>query len=193
MEIIPAILTDKQSELIELIERIKRSKKFTRVQIDFVDGKYAANKSITPLRMKLRWGQGLKFDAHLMVVEKNLQEYLKGLAKFDRIIVQMESVARPEDFDCLALDIHSPIESIKPYLPKLKLVNLMSIEPGFGGQELDLKILQKISHLSNLRDLRNLKLKICVDGGVEKQHLPMLQNLGVDEVAVGARRVLEWN
>lgn len=100
----------------------------------------------------------------------------------------MESVSRPEDFDCLALDVHSPVEAIEPYLSRLKLVNLMAIEPGFGGQEMDPGILDKVSFLRSLGDF-----KICVDGGVEQEHLPALRKLGVDEVAVGARRVLEWN
>lgn len=184
----PAILTSDPQELDVLLRQIRDSKKFERVQIDFVDGEYANNKSVRVEECKsISSYPGIKFDAHLMVVEKNLQEYLKDLAKFDRIIVQMESIARPEDFDCLALGIHSPIESIKLYLPKLKLVNLMSIEPGFGGQEFDPGVFKKVSYLRNLGNF-----KIAVDGGVEREHLEKLAGLGVDEVVVGARRVLEW-
>jgi len=194
MQIIPAILTDKQSELIELIKQIGQSERFTRVQIDFVDGEYAANKSIRVEECKsIRNYPEIKFDAHLMVIEKNLQSYLNNLAGFDRIIVQMESVSHPENYNCLALDIHSPIEAIEPYLAKLKLINLMAIEPGLGGQELDLGILDKLSYLSNLRNLGHLSFLISVDGGIEKRHLQILKDLGVDEVAVGAKRVLEWN
>lgn len=194
MQIIPAILTSDPQELDVLLRRIGDSKKYSRVQIDFVDGEYANNKSVNAEECKMvKDYPGIKFDAHLMVVEKNLQSYLNNLVDFDRIIVQMESISHPENYDCLALDIHSPIEAIKPYLPKLKLVNLMSIEPGFGGQEMDPEVLGKISYLRNLRNLGHLGFQICVDGGVEREHLPALRKLGVDEVAVGARRVLEWN
>src|SRR3989344_5105248 len=144
MDIIPAILTNDPEEFANLLARV--SHKYDRVQIDFIDNEYAKNLTILPKDIKNPYD--LKIDAHLMVVEKNLESYLSNLDGFDRIIVQMESISRPEDFDCLALDIHSPIEAIKPYLPKLKLVNLMSIEPGHGGQELDLRILEKISYLS---------------------------------------------
>lgn len=185
MQIIPAILTSDLEEFNNLLARVSVTKKYNRVQIDFIDGQYVDNLTILPKDIKNPYS--LKLDAHLMVVEKNLQEYLKNLEKFDRIIVQMESISRPEDFDCLALDIHSPIEAIVPYLPKLKLVNLMSIEPGFGGQDLDLRIIQKVSYLRSLGNF-----KIAVDGGIEQEHLEKLESLGVDEVVVGANRVLSW-
>lgn len=189
MQIIPAILTNDPEEFENLMARVLH--KYDRVQIDFIDGEYANNKSIRVEECKsIRNYPEIKFDAHLMVVEKNLESYLSNLDGFDRIIVQMESISRPEDFDCLALDIHSPIEAIKPYLPKLKLVNLMSIEPGIGGQELDLGIFEKVSYLSNLRSLGDFK--IAVDGGIEQEHLTKLEELGVDEVVVGASRMLSW-
>ena len=111
MQIIPAILTGDVQELDFLLRKIRDSKKFERVQIDFVDGVFASNKSIRVEDLPAG-RQGLKFDAHLMVVEKNLTEYVDGLMGFDRVIVQMESVSRPEDFDCLALDVHSPVAAI---------------------------------------------------------------------------------
>ena len=194
MEIIPAILTSEVQELDLLLRQIRDSKKFERAQIDFVDGEYAGNETIKPVECDLIGYLPLKFDAHLMVVEDNILQWSKTAEKmgFDRIIAQVESISRPEDFACLALDIHSPVDVIKPYLPKLDLVVLMAIEPGFGGQGLDPKILEKISYLRNLRDLGHLSFLICVDGGVEKEHFEILEKMGVDEVAVGAKRVLEW-
>lgn len=185
MLITPAILTNDIEEFENLLARISQAKKFDRVQIDFIDGEYANNQTVLPKDVKNPYE--LKLDAHLMVVEKNLQEYLRNLRLFDRIIVQMESIANPENFGCLALDIHSPIEAIEPYLPKLKLLNLMSIEPGFGGQDFDNHVLPKII---KLRTLGNYQ--IAIDGGIEKKHLESLEKAGADEVVVGAARVLEW-
>ena len=186
MQIVPAILTKNKKELDGWLRQIKDAHKFERVQIDFIDGKFANNKSVTPLRVKLRWG--LKFDAHLMVVEENVKQWADEarLAGFDRIIAQMESISHPEDFEALALDVHSPVEAIKPYLAKVKYVVVMSVEPGYGGQEFVDKAMEHV------KELKKYKVRICVDGGVEKKHLEMLENLGVDEVAVGMPRVLEW-
>lgn len=181
MKIIPAILTNNIDEFNDLMAGL--SPKYDRVQIDFIDGEYTNNKTLLPDQTNTN----LKMDAHLMVTEKNLSEYLKYVNKFNRLIVQMESIASPEKYDCLALDIHSPIEAIKPYLEKLKYLNLMAIEPGFGGQELDLRIFERVSYLRNLGSF-----VIAVDGGVEKEHLQKLEDLGVDEVIVGAKRLLNW-
>lgn len=188
MKIIPAILTGNLKEFDDLMNGIRLDDKYDRVQIDFIDGEYTNNKSlrVEELESVSKYPQ-IKFDAHLMVIEKNLQEYIKKLEGFNRVIVQMESVARPEAYKCLALDIHSPIEAVKPYLQNLKYLNLMAIEPGFGGQELDLRIFERVSYLRNLGNFT-----IAVDGGVEKEHLQKLEDLGVDEVVVGAKRLLSW-
>ncbi len=188
MEIIPAILTNKQSELIKLIKQIEQSKRFSRVQIDFVDGEYAASKTIKPMEADLIPFFPLKFDAHLMVAENNILEW-SLMAKefgFDRVIAQVESISHPEEFTALALDVHSPVEAIKPYLANLTYIVVMSVEPGFGGQEFT------DAAIGHVKELKKFGVTICVDGGIEKQHLQMLEDLGVDEVAVGAKRVLEW-
>lgn len=195
MQIIPAILTSDVQELNSLLRRIKENKKFERAQIDFVDGEYAANKTFKPMEADLIPFLPLKFDAHLMVTENNIVEWslMAGKFGFDRVIAQMESISHPEEFSGLALDVHSPVGAIEKYLIRLEVVVVMAVEPGQGGQEFDGRTIKKISDLSNLRNLSNLKYKICVDGGVEKKHLPILKSVGVDEVAVGAKRVLEWS
>ncbi len=188
MQIIPAILTSNVQELDSLLRQIRDSQKFERVQIDFIDGKYANSLTIKPQDVDTIPYLPLKYDAHLMVVEDNILFYSKAAEKigFDRVIAQMESISRPQDFSCLALDLETPIEKIEPYLKKLDLVVLLSVRAGQGGQEFDKRVLDKIKKIAG-RGVR-----ICVDGGVEKEQLPLLENLRVDEVAVGAKRVLSW-
>ena len=149
MKIIPAILTNDTRELNELLRQIRDSKKFDRVQIDFVDGEYARNKSIGVADLPPGRG-GLKYDAHLMVVEKNVKEYVQAakIWGFDRIIAQVESISHPEDFTCLAVDLKTPVEKIEPYLLKLDLVVLMGVQAGQGGQDFDERVLDKIKKVS---------------------------------------------
>ena len=194
MEIIPAILTDDVQELDNLLRQIRDSGKFDRVQIDFIDGEYATNTTFKPMEADLIPYFPLKFDAHLMVTENNIVEWSKMAEKFgfDRIIAQMESISHPEDFTCLALDFHSPVTVVRPYLPQLDLVVVMSVEPGFGGQEFVEAAKQVVQELVNIRQENKYGYRICVDGGIEKQHLSSLENMGVDEVAVGAKRVVSW-
>lgn len=189
MKIVPAILTSDLQEFGVLLAKIINAKKFDRVQIDFIDGEYTNNVTFRPAEVDLVPYSGISFDAHLMVTENNILNYSLTAKKvgFERIIAQVESISNPENFDALAIDIHSPITLLGPYLKNLKYINLMGIEPGFGGQELDLRILNNIGYLRNLGDFM-----IAVDGGVEQKHLKKLEELGVDEVVVGAARMLEW-
>ncbi len=193
MQIIPAILTSDVQELDSLLREIRDSKKFERVQIDFVDGEYAKNLTIKPTEIDMVPYLPLKFDAHLMVKGDNALFWGKNAAQmgFDRIIMQVES-GEGDDYKCIGIDLDTPVETIQKRLKDLELVLLMSVKAGFGNQKFDELVYKKISYLSNLRSLNHLSFLICVDGGVEKEHLPALRKLGVDEVAVGAKRVLEW-
>ena len=158
------------------------------MQIDFIDGEFAANRTIKPTECDLIPYLPLRFDAHLMVTENNVLEWSKAAEKmgFERVIPQLENISRPEEFSALALDLETSVEKIEPYLGNLDLVLVMSVKAGFGGQEFDEVVYEKI------RALKKRGVRICVDGGVDQEHLPILENLGVDEVAVGAKRVLSW-
>jgi len=194
MKIVPAILTNDLKELNEMLRKIRDAKKFERVQIDFIDGEYAANRTIRPSECDLIPYLPIKFDAQLMVTENNVWEWAKYAEKvgFERIIPQVESISEPEKFDCLAMDMHSPVEVLKPYLKNLKYVLVMSVEPGFGGQEFAGAALLNVKELLWLREERQYKYKICVDGGVGREQVEYLAKEGVDEVAVGVKRVLSW-
>lgn len=194
MQIIPAILTANPLEMDELLRKIKATGKYDRVQIDFIDGEYATNKTFKPMEVDIIPFMPLKFDAHLMVTENNIVEWSIMARKFgfDRVIAQVESIAHPEEFTCLAMDSHSPISVIEPYLDKLELVLVMSVEPGFGGQAFIDAAKVDIAQLLNLRKEKGYTYKVCVDGGIDQDHLKILEEMGVDEVAVGAKRVFTW-
>lgn len=188
------MLTADVLELGEWLKKIKNSQKFSRVQIDFVDGKYATNTTIRPVDCDLVPYWPLRFDAHLMVTEGNILPFSQTAQQmgFARIIAQVESISHPEDFRGLALDVHSPVAAIANYLADLEVVVVMAVEPGFGGQEFVDQALQNVDLLVSIRREKNLNFEICVDGGVGKEHLPSLKERGVDSVAVGVKRALEW-
>jgi ribulose-phosphate 3-epimerase len=194
MEVIPAILSDNASQVDEWLQKIKDSNKFGRVQIDFIDGEFSNNFTITPEQVEPARYFPLETDAHLMVVEKNIDKWkhMAQQAGFTQIIAQAESISNPENFTGLALDIHSPVEEIENYLFHLNKVIVMAVEPGFGGQKFDPEVMEKIEKLSRIRKTKNFKYSICVDGGVTQEHLEELEKAGADEVAVGVKRVLEW-
>lgn len=188
MEIIPAILTNDPLELDSLLRQIRDSKKFERVQIDFVDGQYVDNLTVKPSDCDLIPYMPLKYDAHLMVKGDNVLFWGKTAEQmgFDRVIYQIETVDDPAEHTCLAVDLETPVEKVEPYLKKLELVLLMAVPAGKGGQKFDEKVFSKIE------TVKKRGVRVCVDGGIEQEHLPVLRKLGVDEVAVGVKRVLQW-
>jgi Pentose-5-phosphate-3-epimerase len=195
MRIYPSILFDDIEEAGSWIKQAADSDKYDRMQIDFVDSDFTNRGEIPVLGYKDKINfPHLKFDAHLMVTQKNINRYVSDCLKvgFDRIIVQMESVSEPEKYSALSLDIHSPIRAVEPFLPKINYINVMSIEPGFGGQEFMDTVTEKIKLLNEWRQIKHYRYSICVDGGVEKGVLPTLEKLGVDEVVVGVKRLLQW-
>lgn len=188
MQIIPAILTNDPLEMDADLRKIRDTHKYDRVQIDLIDGEFAANKTFKPMEVDVVPFTPIKFDAHLMVTENNIIEWAVMARKFgfDRVIAQTEKIQHPEEFTCLAVDLETEVAVLEKYLKKLQYVLLLSVPAGFQNQQFDDRVLGKIKWV------KEHGLPVCVDGGVQKEHLKILEDLGVDEVAVGVKRVLEW-
>lgn len=197
MLIIAAILTNDVSELDNLLREIRDSKKFERVQIDFVDKAFGNQTLAVPQTYPPDF-KPLLFDAHLMTSKETISNdvFEARLVGFHRIIAQVESIGNQRDFLLwtegykrgLAIDLETNVSCIDASIYRaLDLVLLMAAPAGQGGQKFDEKVLSKIEMV------KKRGVRVCVDGGVEQEHLPVLEKMGVDEVAVGAKRVLEWN
>ena len=195
MKIIPSILTN---DLHKLTDLEKKSESIVdRIQIDVIDNKFANNSTVDPSVLK-DLEIKLNLDFHLMV--KDPIEWIDHcLSKPEnRIIGQIEFMQNQSEFvdkvkasgslAGLAIDLPTPIENIdQGVLDKVDVVLLMSVQAGFGGQEFSLDTFPKIEKLAKIRSELNLNFKICVDGGINKQLIKDLENLGVDEVAIGQR------
>jgi ribulose-phosphate 3-epimerase len=204
MQIIPAILTDSVQDYEKEVEMVVKNGKFERIQVDFVDLDFD-NQTIPVVATYPVDFRPLRFDAHLMTMAKNIETevFYAKVTGYDRIIAQLELLEDQRTFlnwsegmtRGLAVDLDTSVEQINDdVLAQLDVVLVMAVEAGFGGQVFDNKVLEKVKALNSLRNQSKsmYKFRICVDGGVEKIHLPMLEELGVDEVAVGVKRVLGW-
>ncbi len=193
MEIIPAILTSDPRELDRYLKILRDGKKYERVQVDFIDGKFANNLTIRPSEVDLIPYMPLKYDAHLMVVEDNALTWSKTASAmgFERVIMQVEQIKKPGQFPCLAFDLDTAFDP-KLLTAETQLVLLMSVPAGFQNQEFSEKIYDKIKTVVEYKTQKGWNFEICVDGGVEKEHLKELEELGADSVAVGIGRALEW-
>ena len=75
---------------------------------------------------------------------------------------------------------------LKPYLPYLDMVLVMSVEPGFGGQSFMDNSIPKISELKRLREENDYNYLISVDGGINNKTIKLVANAGVDVAVVGS-------
>lgn len=203
MQIIPAILSSDPGEVRRLLEKIKKARKFSRVQVDFVGRPFAKERNLVVGRVEVERFRPLLADAHLMTNSRDLEMDIveASCVGFDRIIAQAESINDQKQFlewteRCkrgVAVDLDTDVSGIDALMRgSMDVILLMAVKAGRGGQKFDERVIEKIRQIGEMRRIGKYKFKICVDGGVEKEHLGTLENLGVDEVAVGAKRVLGW-
>jgi len=168
-----------------------------RVQIDIVDGVFAGNRTIDPSVLKYL-DTNLKLDFHLMVA--NPASWVEKCASVgaNMVIGQIEQMASQEEFvkKCqmanvsvgLAVNLPTPIDSLdKTIIGDIDTLLLMSVPAGFGGQEFDQGVYQKIKDASLLREKDTTPFGLCVDGGVNEENVSTLFRMKVDEVVIGKR------
>jgi len=166
------------------------------LHLDIMDGHFVPNLTLGPQVVKsLRPHTRLPFEAHLMVTnpEKFSTPFIK--AGSDLVLFHVETVPQPEKLlkeiktggakAGLVLNPPTPIEMLLPYLDAIDQVLVMSVNPGFGGQEFIPGALDKISILDAERKKRKLNFKIEVDGGINPQTAALCRKAGVDILVVG--------
>ena len=166
-KIIPAILT---KDIAELQSKLAQIQKLTDwAQIDIMDGKFVQNTSISLENVSLiKIPNGVFLEAHLMV-ENPVSYFLQcQQANIKRVVFHIEAdsdikniLFKAKSFDFqkgFALNPETPVEKIIPYINNVDVVLLMSVNPGFGGQEFILNTLDKIRALKKVAP--HLKLKL---------------------------------
>lgn len=149
------------------------------LHLDVMDGVFVPNITFgAPVISAIRKCTPIFFDVHLMICDplKYIDDFKKAGA--DNITFHVESVSDPEQVidaihavGCKASVSVKPstdIESVFPYLSKLDMVLVMTVEPGFGGQSFMWDVLPKIKHLRQEIRERGLSTDIEVDGGIDE-------------------------
>ena len=149
------------------------------VHIDVMDGHFVPNITLgAPVVKCIRKATDLPFDVHLMIDDPftYVPDFVKAGA--DRITFHVECGSDTEKtideiLDAgveagLAVKPGTPIETVFPYLDKLSMVLVMTVEPGFGGQSFIPGALDKLSALAQEKRRRGLPFLLEVDGGVDE-------------------------
>ena len=165
------------------------------VHLDVMDGMFVPNITFGPKFIKdIRPHSDLFFDAHLMVEDPSryIEQFVK--AGCDCITVHTEACKdicstlkqiSNSGIKCgLTVKPATPVSEVQPYLDDVDLVLVMSVEPGFGGQGLIPKTLDKVRWLKDARKGR--KYLISIDGGVNLNTISEVSESGVDVVVTGS-------
>ncbi len=166
------------------------------VHLDVMDGSFVPNISFGPKFIAdLRDQSTLPFDAHLMVQDPEPFIAPFAQAGADYITVHAEAVTHLHKVvgsihqagvnAGLSIVPSTPVSSIFQMLSEVELVLLMSVNPGFGGQQFIEFTYDKIRELDRYRTEHDLNFLISVDGGVNEHNALKLYQAGCDVLVVG--------
>ena len=167
------------------------------IHIDVMDGHFVPNITMGPGVVKsLRKMTVLPFDVHLMV--ENPEQYIQPFAEAgsDRITVHMEALIHLHQtvFQIkelglkagVSLNPATPLSFVESILTDIDLLLIMTVNPGFGGQQFIKTMLSKIRQARELIDRFAPAVLLEVDGGVTLTNLPAILKAGADVFVAGA-------
>ena len=188
----PSILSADFARLAEEIAVVE-SAGINMVHLDVMDGHFVPNITIgPPVITKLRKCSRLVFDAHLMISEPGKYAESFAQAGANHITFHIETANQPlklidklHDLGCSAgicLNPETPVEAIEGVGPLCDMVLVMTVRPGFGGQEFMPEAAKKISRV---RDIVGPDIRIEVDGGIDPKTTPIVVSYGADTLVAG--------
>jgi ribulose-phosphate 3-epimerase len=167
------------------------------IHVDVMDGHFVPNITIGPLIVEAASSvTTLPLDVHLMI--ENPDRYISDFAKAgaDLISVQVETcvhldrtVQMIKEFDLRAgvvLNPSTPLSSIEWIIEQVDLVTIMSVNPGFGGQDFIPNSLEKIRALRRMIQDQSLSILVEIDGGVNEKTIKDISDVGVDVFVAGS-------
>lgn len=195
-QLAPSILSADFYHLGEDVRQIEQGGAHL-IHVDVMDGHFVPNISFGAAVMKsLKGRTDLPFDVHLMIEDpdKYLEEFITPQTEF--ITVHQEACrhlhrtiqhirdagARPG----VSINPATPVSTLECILQDVDLVLIMSVNPGFGGQKLIPRTLDKIRELKKIRDAAGLGFKIEIDGGVGAGNIAAAAEAGTDIAVAGS-------
>src|SRR5471030_504845 len=166
------------------------------LHLDIMDGHFVPNISFGPQVVKaIRPLTKIFFDVHLMCGKPEILLEPFAKAGADEIIIHVELGDQVEPLIWkiknlgkkvgLAVNPPTPISLVQPFLDKIDLLLVMTVNPGFGGQEFIHETLPKIQQAEAWRLERKLPYRISVDGGINFQTAAECARAGADTFVAG--------
>jgi ribulose-phosphate 3-epimerase len=190
--ILPSLLACDFANLQREIERVEEAG-VAALHLDVMDGHFVPNLSIgVPVVEAVRRVTDLPLDVHLMIEHPERYVHAFRDAGADSLTIHIEVVPDPRPvleqirglgaMAGLALNPPTPLEAIENSLDYCDLLLVMSVMPGFGGQELDRRALEK---LRLLRDRHQVDALLEIDGGINTQTISDCVEAGAELLVAG--------
>ena len=205
MEISTSILSVNKEDAIKTFYNIEFAKT-DYFHIDVMDGKFVEKDTsdyMWEFAQTIKHISNVPLDIHLMVcdVNKYVEEYLSLEPTY--ITVHFESFDITEELKKtidniknsgvkagISIKPNTDIKEILSFLPFVSVVQVMTVEPGAGGQKLILSTLEKIKKLRKYREENNLNYFIEADGGIKLDNVDLVREAGAD-IAVAGTAIIE--
>jgi len=192
IEIVPSVLAADFGCLAAEVAQVEAAG-VKMIQFDIMDGHFVPNISFgPPIVAALRPHSTLAFDVHLMISEP--QRYAEAFVRAgaDHITFHIETADRPLDLveslhkagvtAGVALNPETDVLRIIDVAPYCELVLVMTVHPGFGGQEFIPQMAEKVRRV---RELVGPATRIEVDGGITPETVPQVVDAGADTLVAG--------
>src|SRR6266487_5341323 len=194
--IVPSILS---ADFTRLGDQVREAEEAgaQRIQVDIMDGHFVPNITMGPLVVEaVRHCTTLPLEAHLMI--SNPEQYIEDFAQAgaDVIIVHQEvsphlhrliqQIKTAGKMAAVALTPSTPVFMLEDILSLLDMVLIMTVNPGFGGQDFIPETLPKIRRLRQVITERNLRCDIEVDGGIHEATVPLVIQAGANLLVAGS-------
>lgn len=193
--IAPSLLASDFSNLEREVKMINESKA-DWIHVDVMDGLFVPNISIgLPVVESIRKHARKPLDVHLMIVQP--ERYVESFRKAGADIISVHIEACPhlhrniQQIKSLgakagvAINPHTSVSQLEYILPDVDVVNVMSVNPGYGGQKLIDFTYQKVRELRSLIERTGSKALIEIDGGVNMENAKPLLEAGASVLVAG--------
>lgn len=195
-KIAPSILSADFSRLGEEVKKVELAGA-DYIHIDVMDGHFVPNITIGPLVVRaVRKVTKLPLDVHLMTdnPELLLADFVKAGADIITVHVEaanhlhgtLQQIRKAGVRAAASLNPATPLEAIEYVLGNLDMVLLMTVNPGFAGQEFIPEVVPKIKRLREMVQARGLDLEIEVDGGINGETINIVSSAGANVFVAGS-------
>lgn len=196
IEIAPSILSADFSCLGDQIKVVEGAGA-SLLHVDVMDGRFVPNITIgLPVVKALSRATQLPIDAHLMIVEpgRYAEQFVKAGAKMVSIHVEADphahrtltAIRGAGALAGIAINPATALSALDEVVRFADYVLLMSVNPGFGGQEFIPTSLDKVRRLRKMLDERGLNTRIEIDGGIDRDNVAEVAGAGADIIVSGS-------